>query len=81
MHDFENSNTSSPQKMTLSISLTPILVLLQVVFIILKLCGVVDWSWVCVCIPAIVLGGIWVISLLFLLVVIIIAAILVKLDD
>lgn len=72
---------SSKQNLTISISLTPILVILQIVFLVLKLCGVIGWSWVCVFIPAIVLGGIWVVSLLFLLGVIIIAAILLKKFD
>ena len=32
--------------------------LIQLVAIILKLCGVVDWNWACVMIPTIIVGSI-----------------------
>ena len=45
------------------------LVLLQAVFLTLKLCNVVSWEWVYVLIPAIVLGGLLALDILFFFVV------------
>ena len=44
--------------------------LLQLAFIILKLCNVINWSWVLVMLPFIICGGIW--FLLFIIFLIII---------
>ncbi len=35
--------------------------LLQVVFIILKLCGVINWSWLVVLIPLWIQLGVWIV--------------------
>ena len=80
-HYNSNYETTTPPKVTVSISLTPILVLLQIIFIVLKLCGAIAWGWVYVCIPAMIIGGIWVLTLLVILVVFIAALIIAKLDD
>ena len=39
-------------------------ILLQIAFIILKLCNVITWSWVFVLMPLIVSGGLIVIALI-----------------
>ena len=44
------------------------LLVLQLIFITLKLCGVIAWSWVCVFIPLIALGGILIIDIILLIV-------------
>jgi len=36
------------------------LVLLQIVFIVLKLCGVIAWHWALVLLPIIIIAGLWV---------------------
>lgn len=41
--------------------------LLQVAFIVLKLCGVIAWSWWAVLIPTLVYIGIFIIGLLMVL--------------
>lgn len=41
-----------------------VLVILGIVFLILKLCNVIDWSWVLVCLPFIIEGGLIVIGLI-----------------
>jgi len=38
--------------------------LLQIVFIVLKLCGIIDWSWWCVLLPFIISSGVFVLLLL-----------------
>lgn len=43
-------------------------ILLQLAFIILKLCNVITWSWVFVLMPLIVLTGVWVILLAILVI-------------
>ena len=40
------------------------LVLLQIVFIVLKLCGVIAWHWALVLLPIIIIAGIWVLFIL-----------------
>lgn len=47
---------------------TIFILLLQLAFIILKLCGVISWSWVLVLIPLMVLAGVWVILLMILVI-------------
>ena len=42
---------------------TIFVILLQIAFIILKLCNVITWSWVLVLMPLIVLACIWTILL------------------
>ena len=42
--------------------------LLQLVFIVLKLCGVITWRWVFVLMPLIVSGGLMVIALISLII-------------
>ena len=49
--------------------------LLQIVFIILKLCKVITWKWVFVLMPLIVEGGLTLILLLLVLIAVIIGAI------
>ena len=49
--------------------------LLQIIFIVLKLCKVIDWQWVFVLMPLIVEGGIVVILLLFALIAFIIGVV------
>ena len=47
---------------------TIFVILLQLAFIILKLCNVITWSWVLVLMPLIVLACIWTILLAILVI-------------
>ena len=47
---------------------TIFVLLLQLAFIILKLCNVIAWSWVLVLMPLIVLACVWVILLAILVI-------------
>lgn len=47
---------------------TTFVLLLQLAFIILKLCNVITWSWVFVMMPLIVLSCIWFILLIILVI-------------
>ena len=47
---------------------TIFVILLQLAFIILKLCNVITWSWVLVMMPLIVLACVWVILLAVLVI-------------
>lgn len=47
---------------------TTFVILLQLAFIILKLCNVITWSWVFVLMPLIVYTGIWLILLVILVI-------------
>ena len=47
---------------------TTFLLLLQLAFIILKLCNVISWSWVFVLMPLIVLSCVWIILLIILVI-------------
>ena len=49
--------------------------LLQITFIVLKLCKVITWKWVFVLMPLIVEGGLIIILLLFVLILFIIGAV------
>lgn len=49
--------------------------LLQIVFIVLKLCKVITWNWVFVLMPLIVVGGIALILLLIALITFIIGVV------
>ena len=49
--------------------------LLQITFIVLKLCKVIAWKWVFVLMPLIIEGGLIIILLLFALIVFIIGVI------
>lgn len=49
--------------------------LLQITFIVLKLCKVIDWKWVFVLMPLIIEGGIVIILLLFVLILFIIGVV------
>lgn len=49
--------------------------LLQILFIALKLCGVIDWKWVFVLMPLIVEGGITLILLLIALIIFIVGVV------
>ena len=49
--------------------------LLQITFIVLKLCKVITWKWVLVLMPLIVEGGLIIILLLFVLILFIIGAV------
>lgn len=42
--------------------------LLQIVFIVLKICGVITWSWWLVLLPTLISVGIFVLALLFVIV-------------
>lgn len=41
---------------------------LFLIFMILKLCGVIAWSWLLVCIPLIVFGGALILTIIFQLI-------------
>lgn len=43
--------------------------LLQIAFIVLKLCGVINWSWVFVMLPLIISVGLLVLSLIIALII------------
>ena len=45
-----------------------ICIMLQFLFLTLKLCGVIAWSWVCVFIPLIVMGGLIVLDIILLII-------------
>lgn len=47
---------------------TTFVILLQLAFIILKLCNVIAWSWVLVLMPLIVYMGVWFILLIILVI-------------
>ena len=47
---------------------TTFILLLQLAFIILKLCNVITWSWVFVLMPLIVLSCVWFILLIILVI-------------
>ena len=49
--------------------------LLQITFIVLKLCKVITWKWVFVLMPLIIEGGLIIILLLFVLILFIIGAV------
>ena len=49
--------------------------LLQIIFIVLKLCKVITWNWVFVLMPLIVVGGIALILLLTALIIFIIGVV------
>ena len=40
---------------------------LQIVFIVLKLCGLISWSWWCVFIPSFISLGIFLLAILLLI--------------
>lgn len=61
---------------TLSIPIGVISIITFLVFMILKLCEVVSWSWLIVCIPLMVLGGWIVLWFIIYLIVFIIALII-----
>lgn len=54
-----------------------VLVVLQIVFFILKLCGVLTWSWVLIFIPTYILGA----FIVILLMIITVSLILVFMED
>ena len=47
---------------------TIFVILLQLAFIILKLCNVITWSWVFVLMPLIVYTGVWLVLLIILVI-------------
>lgn len=47
--------------------------LLQIVFIVLKLCGIINWSWVFVMLPLIISAGLFVIIFIIVLIIAFIA--------
>lgn len=49
---------------TISLSLGTIAFVVSMIFMILKLCGKIDWSWVVVFLPLIIVAGINVIAFL-----------------
>ena len=52
---------------------TIFVILLQLAFIILKLCNVITWSWVFILMPLIVYTGVWIILLIILVILSIVA--------
>lgn len=42
---------------------------LTLIFIILKLCGIISWSWLLVLLPTIIAVGIWVVVVIIMLVI------------
>lgn len=60
----ENNKTTKVQS---SLSLGSISVVLTIVFLVLKLCHVIDWGWVFVFLPVIISTGIGVVALLIAL--------------
>jgi hypothetical protein len=50
-----------------------ILTILGIVFLILRLCNVIDWGWVLVCLPFIIEGGLIVVGLIAYIILTIIA--------
>lgn len=69
-----NSNTNR----TVSFSLFTIGLILSIVFMILKLCGVIGWAWIFVWLPVIIAVGI---DVLVFVAIIIIAIILASLNN
>lgn len=65
-------NNKSRIGITFSFSTTAFI--LFVVFLILKLCGVIAWAWVFVCLPLIITAGLWVLMFIVVIVCAIIAA-------
>ena len=63
------------QKINVSFGSGGILFILFVVFLILKLVGVITWSWWLVCLPLLIYAGIIVFVLLLIVIAAIIAAI------
>lgn len=61
----ENNKTT---KVRSSLSLGSISVILTIVFLILKLCHVIEWSWVFVFLPVIISTGLGVVALLISLI-------------
>ena len=49
---------------TININLTPIAIIMTVVFVVLKLCGVIAWSWWLVLLPVIVVGVLMILACL-----------------
>ena len=47
--------------------------LLQIVFIVLKLCGVISWSWVLVMLPLIIIAGLVVLILIVCLLIVLLS--------
>lgn len=58
--------------------LTVISIIVGITFVILKLCNVISWDWIYVCIPFIVAAGCWVLSLIIVGIVALIALIIYK---
>ena len=51
---------------------TIFVILLQLAFIVLKLCNVITWGWVFVLMPLIVYTGVWLILLMILVILLIV---------
>lgn len=49
--------------------------ILSVVFLILKLCGVISWGWVWIFLPLIIYAGFWLLFILFLIIIFIVCAV------
>lgn len=67
--------SNKEEKVTLSFDFGGIGLVLFVVFLILKLTGVIDWKWVLVCLPLIIPVGAIVLGLLIIGIVYLIVAI------
>lgn len=75
------SNYSNDNKKTgcnISIPIVSISIIVGITFVILKLCNVISWDWIYVCIPFIVAAGCWVLSLIIVGIIALIALIIYK---
>lgn len=61
---------------TFNVPLVSIAVVVGMVFTIMKLCGVITWDWLCVCIPFIVAGALMVLPFIIATIIVIIAVII-----
>lgn len=54
---------------TIKVSTMSTLTLLNIVFIVLKLCGVIDWSWWLVFLPVLIEAGIGLITTIIIIII------------
>lgn len=68
----QNKEEEIMENRRISLGFGTICVLLTIVFLVLKLCNVINWAWVFVFMPIIVNVGIWVLLLVIYVAVLII---------
>ena len=68
MEDIIQRRTSRPWLAVFAVLYFMASVIVEMVFIILKACGAIQWSWAAVMLPFIILGGIFLILVTFLVV-------------